>query len=243
MNPLSPSRRKLDFNEKQNSKGAEEKRIGGFNQVNLFSKSSVPRSYHDQDWIQKFSVAEEKDMVMGLVLSQGRSYLDLMQNCDLPPPVKVFAGTERPTPTTTKISKKDEDDVFPIGPGSLQYDEKLDLLKALQLSQTRAREAEKKATLVIKERDRLSNALLEESLRLFAHRQWVRLLELEILLLRSQKQKFEQKQLSHGRYQPDKRKKIQSKKEDDTGGGWASLFMALALCLGFAGLGVLFGCR
>ncbi|XP_042507471.1 uncharacterized protein LOC122083664 [Macadamia integrifolia] len=239
MNPLSPSPRRLDFNEKQNSKGGEEKRISG----NLFSQSSVTRGNHDHDWIQKYSVADkDKDMVMGLVLSQGRTYLDLMQNCDLPPPVKVFAGAERPTLTTTKISKKDEDDVFPMGPGSLQYDEKLDLLKALQLSQTRAREAEKKATLVIKERESLSNALLEESLRLFAHRQWVRLLELEVLLLQSQKKKCEQQQLYHGRYQPEKRRKIQIKKEDDTG-GWTSWFMALALCLGFAGLGVIFGRR
>ncbi|KAJ4962782.1 hypothetical protein NE237_022721 [Protea cynaroides] len=240
MNPLSPSRWRLDFNEKQNSKVADEKRIGGFNQGNLFSKSPVPRGYHDHDWNQKFGVAEEeKEMVMGLVLSQGRSYLDLMQNCDLPPPIKVFAGTERTAVTTTKISKKDEDDVFPMSTASLQYDEKLDLLKALQLSQTRAREAEKKATAITKERDRLSNTLLEESLRLFAHRQWVKLLELEIFLL---KQQNEQKRLCQGCYQPDRKRKIQSKKEDEPG-GWTSWFMALALCLGFAGLGVLFGRR
>ncbi|KAJ4966480.1 hypothetical protein NE237_018329 [Protea cynaroides] len=244
MNPSCPTRRWiLDFNEMHNSKGTQEKRIRGFNHGNLFSQQSVPRGFHDKEWIQKSSVAkEEKDMVMGLVLPQERSYLDLMQNCDLPPPVKIFSGTETTTLISTKIRTKQDDGVLPMGPGSFQYDEKLDLLKALQLSKKRAREAEKKAMQMKEERDRLSNALLEESLQLFAHRQWVRLLELELVLLRSQKQESQQQQLCHECNYTPKRRKIQAKKEEEMG-GWTPWLMALALCLGFAGLRVLFGCR
>ncbi|XP_043710170.1 uncharacterized protein LOC122659083 [Telopea speciosissima] len=201
-----------DFNEKHNSNGPQEKKINGFKQWSLFSQSSIPRGFHDHDWIQKFCVAEEeeKEMVKGL-----------MQNCDLPPPLKLF----------------------PMGQSSLQHDEKLALLKALKLSQIRAREAEKKAILLAEERDRLTNKLQEESLRLFAHRQWVRLLDLEVVLLRSQKQQFQQQQLCHGGcYYTQKRRKVEARKEDDMG-GWKPWFMALALFLGFASLGMLFGYR
>ncbi|KAJ1398536.1 hypothetical protein SESBI_31015 [Sesbania bispinosa] len=62
---------------------------------------------------------------------------------------------------------------------------KVELLKALHASQTRAREAEKKISVLRKERDGLSIALLEEAMQLFAYRQHVRLLELQVLNLQS----------------------------------------------------------
>jgi hypothetical protein len=57
---------------------------------------------------------------------------------------------------------------------------KMELLKALEASQTRAREAEKMAAILRKERDGLSIALLEEAMQLFSCRQMVRLLEFQV---------------------------------------------------------------
>ncbi|KAE7998008.1 hypothetical protein FH972_002588 [Carpinus fangiana] len=169
-------------------------------------------------------------VIMGVELSQ-KPGVDLMQNCDLPPPMKVFTGSD-----TTVVSsmnrilgateKEDDNDEFHVYISGGE-NEKLELLKALRLSQTRAREAEKKAAALVKERDCVSNALLEEATRLFAYRQWVRLLELQV----TQKQKGcgygGLKEEDHGG-------------EDGSGVTW---FMAFAFCLGFVGVGFVFGCR
>ncbi|KAJ0097245.1 hypothetical protein Patl1_28258 [Pistacia atlantica] len=103
--------------------------------------------------------------------------------------------------------------------------EKLELLKALRLSQTRAREAEKRAASFAKERDSLYCVFLEDSMRIFAYRQWMRLLEVQVSKV--------QKRESAG------------KEGDDDGedGVGVSLFMALALCLGIVGVGFAFGCK
>jgi hypothetical protein len=132
------------------------------------------------------------EMVMGLEVSQ-KPGVDLMQNCDLPPPTKVFTGSD-----TTVVSsmnrilsvtgKEDDNEEFHVYISGSE-NEKLELLKALRLSQTRAREAEKKAATLVKERDCVSNAFLQEATQLFAYRQWVRLLELQVTKLQSQKQK------------------------------------------------------
>ncbi|ONK74147.1 uncharacterized protein A4U43_C03F3250 [Asparagus officinalis] len=57
------------------------------------------------------------------------------------------------------------------------------LLRALQLSQSRAREAEKKAADASEDNKKMAALVLEESLRLSAHRRWMRILEEEILLM------------------------------------------------------------
>ncbi|KAF8404660.1 hypothetical protein HHK36_009548 [Tetracentron sinense] len=228
-----------DFNKKGNSK-----KVGVFNQGCLSLQSNY-RGYrvHDDDQ-DDGGTEEEKEMVMGLVLSQSqRSCLDLMQNCDLPPPLKVFAGadktagaTMKPT-TSTQIGGGKEDGEVPIAGISMGDDKMGGLLKALQLSQTRAREAERKAKLMTQERDRLSNSLLEESLKLFAHRQWVKLLELQVSQLQSQMQQKREK----GSPSPQAQAQAQAQEEKkDDGGDVGSLAwcMALALCLGFA-----LGCR
>ncbi|CAI0422107.1 unnamed protein product [Linum tenue] len=65
-------------------------------------------------------------------------------------------------------------------------EKKLELLRAVRLSQTRAREAEKRSDSLGKEKDCLSNALLGQSLQLSAYRRWARLLEAHILKLEAE---------------------------------------------------------
>lgn len=95
------------------------------------------------------------------------------------------------------------------------------LLRALQLSQTRAREAEKAASLASKQNKELAVLILEESLRLYAHRQWVKLLEIEVSMLEMRRSMT---------------LKEEAKDEDDAE-PTDSWFLALALCTGIAGLG------
>ncbi|KAJ6289114.1 hypothetical protein OIU76_025001 [Salix suchowensis] len=90
----------------------------------------------------------------------------------------------------------DDFDVY-RGCGGVNY-EKLELLKALRLSQTRARDAERKAASLIKERDCVANALFHDSSQLFAYRQWVRLLEFQVLKAQEQQWKQQEKKLCCG---------------------------------------------
>lgn len=177
---------------------------------------------------------DENDMLMGALLSQ-KSGIDLLQNCDLPPPVKVFSGWDTtvisPVNRVFGLMSREEDNTgFDINGGE---NEKLELLKALRLSQTRAREAEKKAANLVKERDFISNALLRESMQLFAYRQWLRLLEAQVFKLQSE-------------WQPQE--KFDEGKDCEGGGGGGGGGMAwvvagMAVCLGIAGVGLAFGCR
>ncbi|KAM7523784.1 hypothetical protein LguiA_013686 [Lonicera macranthoides] len=163
------------------------------------------------------------ETVRGPALSRSTGH-GLMQNCDLPPPLKIFAG---PNKTVFSSMNWEEENKFHLPRYGFE-NEKLELLKALRLSQTRAREAERKAAVLIKERETISNALLEESTRLFAYRQWVRLLELQVSKLR--RQEGEERLV---------------KNEDDNVGAGSSItwIMAIAICLGVAGVGFVFGCR
>lgn len=186
------------------------------------------------------------EILMGLGVSQKMGPtsavgFDLMQNCDLPPPLKVFMGPEKtivsssvnyatrllsPMMAKEENDKNDDfdndDDVYRNDVVGVSYD-KLELLKALRLSQTRAREAEKKAKALAKEKDRLSKALVDEAKVLFAHRHWVRLLELQVSSLCSKSK-------------PDHHDHDQ---DHDHGDGCITWVVALAFCLGIAA----FGCR
>ncbi|PIN24606.1 hypothetical protein CDL12_02657 [Handroanthus impetiginosus] len=130
---------------------------------------------------------------MGSIVSP-KLTLNLMQNCDLPPPLKLISGPDETF--LTSISK-----IHGLGRGQeaeennqklfhtykdCSGDDKLELLKALRLSQSRAREAERKLTVLTMEKDVLSNLLVQDSLRLFAHRQWITLLEFQVLKLQRQ---------------------------------------------------------
>ncbi|CAI8598190.1 unnamed protein product [Vicia faba] len=138
---------------------------------------------------QKKISQRARNQVMGFKVSHKPVGFDLMQNCDLPPPSKVFLGSDKTVILSmNKVcnisGKEKEQDSKHCGleNGDDEKD-KRELLKALKASQTRAREAEKMAAILNKEKDDLSVALLEEAMQLFACRQRVRLLELQVLNL------------------------------------------------------------
>ena len=113
--------------------------------------------------------------------------LDLVQNSDLPPPAKLFQG------------------------GSAAEEHRR-LLKALRLSQTRAREAEEEAAALTESNGRLNSLLIRESMRLLAQKHWLKLLEME-------------------------RNFAGAGEDDGVGGGAASTLVIV--CLGIAGVGFL----
>lgn len=141
----------------------------------------------------------------GMMLPQGA--LDLLENCDLPPPLKLF-----PEPRHRNTE------------GGGATDEHRHLLRALRLSQTRAREAEAAVAALAESNARLASLLARESMRLYAHRQWLRLLEAEkTTWLRRQK--------------TSAAAAAAPVPEPPTAG------VLLALCLGIAGLGLVMGYR
>lgn len=138
---------------------------------------------------QKKISQRTRNHVMGFKVSHKPAGFDLMQNCDLPPPSKVFLGSDKTVifsmNKVCNISGKEEQDskqygTYQLKNGDAEKDN-MELLKALEASQTRAREAEKMAAILRKERDGLSIALLEEAMQLFACRQQMRMLELQVL--------------------------------------------------------------
>ncbi|KAL5567747.1 hypothetical protein UlMin_024322 [Ulmus minor] len=69
-------------------------------------------------------------------------------------------------------------------PNNLEIDQsKAQLLKALCLSQTRAREAEKAAKQAYNEKEHIITLLFRQASQLFAYKQWLQLLQLENLCL------------------------------------------------------------
>ncbi|MCL7033060.1 hypothetical protein MKW94_010464 [Papaver nudicaule] len=173
-----------------------------------------------------------------------------MQNCDLPQPQKVFANSTK----TYRCKICGEEDEFPI-PKDLSEVEKLKLLRALRLSQARAKEAEKKANVISQERDNLANTFLRESLRMFAYKHWVKLLEFEVSQLQSQQnQPVLERRLPTRNYWYEMDKETDSStssaEEEEVGNVEegsvvenVTWYMAAALCFGFAGVGFVFGCR
>lgn len=137
---------------------------------------------------KKISQAQIRNEIMGFTGSHKPSGFDLMQNCDLPPPSKVFMGQDKSVMLSMNrvynIAGKGEDHsgAYRIENGDDEKD-KMELLKALQASQTRAREAEKMVAVLRREKEGLSMILLEEAMHLFAYRQQMRLLELQVLHL------------------------------------------------------------
>ncbi|OWM82178.1 uncharacterized protein LOC116207934 [Punica granatum] len=109
----------------------------------------------------------------------------LIRNCDLPPPVKIYHGLK---------GEKEETRIIEANP----HAEKLGLLKALQLSQTRAREAEKRRLSLAKERDMVADGLMRESMMASAYLNWVRVLELQVLVLNSRLNQQEDDQEEEG---------------------------------------------
>ncbi|XVF15256.1 hypothetical protein REPUB_Repub09cG0135300 [Reevesia pubescens] len=204
--------------------------------------SAIARQAHNNQKLNYSRVVKENDMMLGALISQ-KSGIDFMQNCDLPPPLKVFTGLDKAVvlsmnrvcsmgPETDKYDQF-HDHVYRNEGGE---DEKLELLKALRLSQTRAREAERKAANLAEEKERLSNAFMKDSLHLFGYRQWVRLLEIQVSKLQTQLVKQEKHSQSH--HYCDKPEGIESGIGEEM-----SWLVALPLCLGIASVGFAVGCR
>lgn len=140
---------------------------------------------------------------------------NLMQNCDLPPPTKLVPGPDWTTlmPSISKIYDK--------GHTKMHEDDKLEILKALQQSQTRATEAERKLRMLSEFKEALSGMLVDESMILFAHRQWVNLLEIRVFKL-------------------ERERREEEREREDCGMNWCG---AIALCLAIAGVGIAFSSR
>ena len=56
--------------------------------------SSIARQAQNNRKLSYSRVAKENDMMLGALVSQ-KSGIDFMQNCDLPPPLKVFTGLDK----------------------------------------------------------------------------------------------------------------------------------------------------
>ncbi|KAG2579409.1 uncharacterized protein LOC120679009 [Panicum virgatum] len=150
---------------------------------------------------------------------------DLLQNCDLPPPAKLFG----PVPTLQRLeSAAGADQKSGGGVGSNDS-----LLRALRLSQSRAREAEEKLAAAGASNGELAALLVRDSVALSAHRRWVMMLEAENSLLRG----------GGGRGAdpgPDDDGDGNAWRSGG-GGGVAAWWVALAVCVGIAGVGLALG--
>lgn len=190
-------------------------------------------------WGPSSGGVNESNMVMGHLLFRKPGAIDIMQNCDLPPPLKVFSGPDKTLLSSmNRVCGIKQDQQHVDGDGdddfNINYEfdvyfrsgeheqEKLELLKALRLSQKRAREAEKRAASLAKERDFFSKAIFQDSLRLLAYRRWTTLLEFQVSILHSQSQQNHEEDDDHG---------------DHHGIEVSPWFMALAFCLGILGVG------
>ena len=190
---------------------------------------------------------KENDLLLGPLLSPSSGF-DLMQNCDLPPPLKVFSGSDKTVISSmnrafSMIGREHDHDDFDVyrGCGGENY-EKLEVLKALRLSQTRARDAERKAASLIKERDCVANALFHDSFQLFAYRQWVRLLEFQVLKAQEQWQQQEKKLCCGCGRSKEVKDQLEEEEGSDDGSREYWINVALKFFMGFVGFGLAFGC-
>ncbi|KAL3527594.1 hypothetical protein ACH5RR_012250 [Cinchona calisaya] len=180
-----------------------------------------------------------EEMVDGLIFSK-KSGCNLMQNCDLPPPMKIFVGQDETivAPMNNVYSKlagqKDDDVGIEMACAKCSEHEKLELFKALRLSQTRAREAERKVAVLSKEKDDLSNFLLQQSMQLFAYKQWVRMMEFQLCKLTKHQEKQEPHYCA-----PSRAEKVPAEEDAHKGAKGLTWLVAVAICVGIAGVGIL----
>lgn len=193
---------------------------------------------------QMFSLKgfDENDLMMGAMLSQ-KPGNDLIQNCDLPPPSKVFSGLSDNVTVISPLNRKKVHNFVgdDHGDGLDDGDRNLGLLKALRLSQTRAREAEAKYAAITKERDALACAFVQDSMQILAYRQFVKLLEFQVSQFHKQKQQEQQQVCCDcGMTKQGERGE---EGDDGSGSNGLTFFMTLAFCLGIAGVGLAIGCK
>ncbi|CAO2202270.1 unnamed protein product [Urochloa humidicola] len=152
---------------------------------------------------------------------------DLLQNCDLPPPAKLFG----PVPTLQRLESAAGADQKGGGGG----DNNDSLLRALRLSQSRAREAEEKLAAAGASNGELAALLVRDSVALSAHRRWVMMLEAENSLLIRGGGRGGADGDGIGDSDGDARR------GGGGGGGLAAWWVALAVCVGIAGVGLALG--
>ncbi|KAL5230680.1 hypothetical protein ABZP36_029456 [Zizania latifolia] len=143
---------------------------------------------------------------------------DLLQNCDLPPPAKLFG----PLPTLQRLENAAAGTNRRSG-GDVDGGNDDPLMRALRLSQSRAREAEGKLAAAGASNGELAELLVRDSVVLSAHRRWVMMLEAENILLRGV------------------RAVVEDDGEEEGGarrGAVAAWWLALAVCVGIAGVGL-----
>ncbi|CAL5013059.1 unnamed protein product [Urochloa decumbens] len=153
---------------------------------------------------------------------------DLLQNCDLPPPAKLFG----PVPTLQRLESAagadQKGDAVVVGGGGGNNNDSL--LRALRLSQSRAREAEEKLAAAGASNGELAALLVRDSVALSAHRRWVMMLEAENSLL-----------ISGRGGGADADGDGDARRGGGGGGGLAAWWVALAVCVGIAGVGLALG--
>ncbi|XP_062194886.1 uncharacterized protein LOC133898273 [Phragmites australis] len=181
------------------------------------------------EWELERQYAFEREMLLmaagapGAEQHKQRSFAaGLLQNCDLPPPAKLFG----PVRTLQRLESAAGTDQKANGDGGGNNDS---LLRALRLSQSRAREAEEKLATAGGSNGELAALLVRDSVALSAHRRWVMMLEAENSLLRGA--------ASRGA-EPDP---DDDEAEAAQRGGVAAWWVALAVCIGIAGVGLALG--
>ncbi|CAN6480067.1 unnamed protein product [Victoria cruziana] len=221
--------------------------LEGGNRCEIAAENRGEGPLGERDGRFRWYLAEEKELVIMIADRQS----DSLQNCDLPTPyqtrsLKNSLEERRDKPAVpTKSVPSDFEYSLSQGSGSgttstkdctaEHPDKKPDLLKALQLSQTRARVAERKASIMNMENENLLNLYFRDSGRIFAYRQWVKLLELEILQLQSQAAVSQYNDsLNCSKSCPDINGK-KDKFDNDSDRAW---YWALTLCLSFASVGI-----
>ncbi|KAL5222523.1 hypothetical protein ABZP36_027236 [Zizania latifolia] len=150
---------------------------------------------------------------------------DLLQNCDLPPPAKLFG----PLPTLQRLENAAAGTDRKSGDGDGGNDDRL--MRALRLSQSRAREAEEKLAAAGASNGDLTARLVRDSVVLSAHRRWVMMLEAENSLLRGVGVGVGSAVVEEDSLEED----------DSARSGVAAWWLALAVCVSIAGVGLAMG--
>ncbi|KAL3721779.1 hypothetical protein ACJRO7_034166 [Eucalyptus globulus] len=179
------------------------------------------------------------------------SPFELIRNCDLPPPQKLFPGIDDPAALPALVGLGDEKRrlrSYPAaGGGGGGGGGEVELLRALRLSQTRAREAEERGAAAAAERDAVARALIGEAARSSAYRRWVRVLELEVAALKSKTRRRPDGELLRRRRERCGRSAEEGdsdeEEEEEERGASMAWMVALAIPLGIAGIGLALACR
>ncbi|CAN8314317.1 unnamed protein product [Cochlearia groenlandica] len=139
----------------------------------------------------------DKDELASLVAQRS---LDYVENCDLPTPQKMkishYGNPQDNSVVSNQTIHKHEPSRGSYSKNRTEVSSESDLSKpelldALRHSQTRAREAENKAKEAYAEKEHLVKILFKQASELFGYRQWIQLLQLEVLYLQIKNKKIE----------------------------------------------------